>query len=158
MLGVILFVSITYRRASAGLEHALVYCGVQVGLAGPIGLLRQHELRDFAQRLPECHDYLRHGRAPWRDAWWQLNCELVLDSPPVVRIEPRIALDRFYLFLERTWMQYKCIPPHRVALQCVQQARHWMGLSAWTVQKSNAPMCASIAGIDRIFPLPISPH
>ena len=34
------------------LEYALVYFGVQVGLAGPIGLLRQHELRDFAQRLP----------------------------------------------------------------------------------------------------------
>ena len=34
------------------LEYALVYCGVQVGLAGPLGLLRQHELRDYAQRLP----------------------------------------------------------------------------------------------------------
>ena len=45
------------------LEYVLVYLGVQVGLAGPIGLLRQHELRDYAQRLPECHDYLRHGRS-----------------------------------------------------------------------------------------------
>ena len=45
------------------LEYTLVYLGVQVGLAGPIGLLRQHELRDYAQRLPVCHDYLRHGRA-----------------------------------------------------------------------------------------------
>lgn len=43
------------------LEYVLVYCGVQVGLAGPLGLLRQHELRDYAQRLPECHSYLRHG-------------------------------------------------------------------------------------------------
>ena len=41
------------------LEYALIYWGVQVGLAGPIGLLRQHELRDFAQRLPQCHMYLR---------------------------------------------------------------------------------------------------
>jgi fatty-acid desaturase len=86
------------------LEYTLVYCGVQVGLAGPIGLLRQHELRDFAQRLPQCHDYLRHGCTPWRDAWWQLNCDLVLDNPPIVHVEPRIALDRFYCFLERTWM------------------------------------------------------
>jgi fatty-acid desaturase len=86
------------------LEYTLVYCGVQVGLAGPIGLLRQHELRDFAQRLPQRHDYLRHGCAPWRDAWWQLNCDLVLDNPPIVHVEPRIALDRFYCFLERTWM------------------------------------------------------
>jgi len=55
------------------LEYLLVYLGVQVGLAGPLGLLRQHELRDYAQRLPDCHDYLRHGRSPLVDAWWQLN-------------------------------------------------------------------------------------
>lgn len=29
-------------------EWLLVWMGVQVGLAGPLGLLRQHELRDFA--------------------------------------------------------------------------------------------------------------
>jgi len=86
------------------LEHFLVYCGVQVGIAGPIGLLHQHELRDFAQRLPRCHDFLRHGRSAWVDAWWQLHCELVLDCPPQIRIEPRILDDRFYRFLERTWM------------------------------------------------------
>jgi stearoyl-CoA desaturase (delta-9 desaturase) len=86
------------------LEYALVYCGVQVGLAGPLGLLRQHELRDYAQRLPDCHDYLRHGRGFWRDAWWQLNCELHLERPPAIHIEPRIAQDRVYRFLERRWM------------------------------------------------------
>ncbi|MCW7538450.1 acyl-CoA desaturase [Aquabacterium sp. A7-Y] len=86
------------------LERLLVYLGVQVGLAGPLGLLRQHELRDYAQRLPDCHDYLRHGRSFWHDAWWQLHCELQLDTPPEVRIEPRIAEDRYYRFLERTWM------------------------------------------------------
>ena len=86
------------------LEYALVYLGVQVGLAGPIGLLRQHELRDFAQRLPQCHEYLRHGGSPWRDAWWQLNCDLVLEAPPSIRIESRISRDKFYRFLERTWM------------------------------------------------------
>lgn len=86
------------------LEYAFVYFGVQVGLAGPIGLLRQHELRDYAQRLPDCHDYLRHGQPFWIDAWWQLHCELHLDNPPEITIEPRIAQDRFYQFLERTWM------------------------------------------------------
>jgi fatty-acid desaturase len=85
-------------------EYFLVYCGVQMGLAGPIGLMRQHELRDFAQRLPDCHPYLRHGSKWARDAWWQLNCDLCLDSPPTIRIEPRIECDRFYRFLEATWM------------------------------------------------------
>jgi hypothetical protein len=78
------------------LEYTLVYLGVQVGLAGPLGLLRQHELRDFAQRLPRCHAYLRHGSSPWRDAWWQLNCDLVLDVPPSIRIEPRISQDKSF--------------------------------------------------------------
>jgi stearoyl-CoA desaturase (delta-9 desaturase) len=86
------------------LEYLLVYLGVQVGLAGPIGLLRQHELRDYAQRLPVCHDYLRHGRSFWRDAWWQLTCELRLAREPRLVLEPRVADDRFYRFLERTWM------------------------------------------------------
>jgi fatty-acid desaturase len=86
------------------LEYVLVYCGVQVGLAGPIGLLRQHDLRDYAQRLPDCHPYLRHGRSAWVDAWWQLNCELALDRPPVIRIESRVAQNRYLRFLEKTWM------------------------------------------------------
>ena len=86
------------------LEYVLVYLGVLVGLSGPLGLLRQHELRDYAQRLPDCHPYLRHGARIWRDAWWQLHCRLDLDHPPHIAIEPRIAHDRFYRFLESTWM------------------------------------------------------
>ncbi|MGX9772013.1 Uncharacterised protein [Janthinobacterium lividum] len=86
------------------LEYALVYLGVLVGLSGPLGLLRQHELRDYAQRLSDCHPYLRHGAGFWRDAWWQLFCRLELDHAPHIAIEPRIAHDRFYRFLERSWM------------------------------------------------------
>jgi stearoyl-CoA desaturase (delta-9 desaturase) len=86
------------------LERVLVYLGVQVGLAGPLGLLRQHELRDYAQRLPDCHPYLRHGNGPCLDAWWQLNCDLQLFNAPDIQLEPRIANDLFYRFLERTWM------------------------------------------------------
>lgn len=91
-------------QCSRWLEYTLVYFGVQVGLAGPLGLLRQHELRDYAQRLPDCHDYLRHGCSFWVDGWWQLNCDLKLADPPALHLEPRIAADLFYRFLERTWM------------------------------------------------------
>ena len=86
------------------IEYVFVYLGVQVGLAGPLGLLRQHELRDYAQRLPDCHAYLRHGSNAWVDAWWQLHCELRLTNPPEIKIEARIGEDRFYRFLEYTWM------------------------------------------------------
>jgi fatty-acid desaturase len=92
------------------LEYLFVWFGVQVGLAGPLGLLHQHEMRDYAQRLPRCHDYLRHGRSFWRDGWWQLHCELRLDHPPQLALESRIADDRFYRFLERTWMLQQ-LPP-----------------------------------------------
>jgi fatty-acid desaturase len=92
------------------LEYSLVYLGVQVGLAGPLGLLRQHELRDYAQRLPDCHAYLRHGSSFWVDGWWQLHCDLQLDNPPALQLEESIANDRFYQLLERTWMLQQLLP------------------------------------------------
>lgn len=85
------------------LERALIYFGVQVGLAGPLGLLRQHELRDYAQRLPSCHEYLRHGSGLWRDAWWQLHCDLNLLRPPDIHVESRLLNDRYLQFLDNTW-------------------------------------------------------
>ncbi|GGX73764.1 acyl-CoA desaturase [Massilia dura] len=86
------------------LEYALVYTGVQVGLAGPLGLLRQHDLRDYAQRLPDCHSYLRHGEPFWRDFWWQVHCDVHLATEHDLRLEARVANNGFYRFLERTWM------------------------------------------------------
>lgn len=86
------------------LEYLMVYAGVLVGMAGPFGLMHQHDLRDWAQRQPNCHDYLKHGRTFWRDAWWQLHCDLELTHPPRFQPEPRIANDRVYLWMERTWM------------------------------------------------------
>lgn len=92
------------------LEYLLVYLGVQVGLSGPLGLVRQHDLRDHAQRQPDCHPYLRHGGSFWQDAWWQLHCRLELDEPPHLEPAPAIAAARFYRLLERTWMLQQ-IPP-----------------------------------------------
>ena len=86
------------------LEYFLVYCGVLVGLSGPLGLLRTHDLRDYAQRQKACHDFFGHRRAPLVDAWWQLHCELRLDSPPDIQVESRIVTDPVYRFLQRTWM------------------------------------------------------
>jgi fatty-acid desaturase len=111
------------------LEYALVYLGVQVGLAGPIGLLRQHELRDYAQRLPKCHDYLKHGRTPYVDAWWQLNCQLMLLRPPDIRIEARIIEDRFYRFLDRTWMAQH-LPPTLLCYAVGGWGFVWWGVCA----------------------------
>ena len=86
------------------LEHVFVYLGTLVGMAGPFGMIRQHDIRDWAQRKPACHPYLAHRNAILRDGFWQLHCELILDAPPQLEFEPRVANDRFFRFLEATWM------------------------------------------------------
>lgn len=86
------------------LERLLVYLGVVVGMAGPMGLIRVHDVRDWAQREPDCHDFFAHRRSLLIDALWQLNCRFEFVHPPAVRIEPEISEDRFYRFLERTWI------------------------------------------------------
>src|SRR5580704_12523565 len=65
------------------LEHFCVYLGPLVGMAGPIGMIRRHDIRDWAQRQSACHDYYCHRAGFRRDAWWQLHCRLVLARPPV---------------------------------------------------------------------------
>jgi len=85
-------------------EYLLVYLGVLVGMAGPIGMIRLHDLRDWHQRQTECAAFPSHGTGFWRDAWWQLHCRFELNNPPRFKVESAIANSRFYHWLERTWM------------------------------------------------------
>jgi stearoyl-CoA desaturase (delta-9 desaturase) len=73
-------------------------------MAGPIGMTRIHDLRDWAQRQPDCHRFLRHGQGFWIDGWQQLHCKLHLARPPRFQLEPRLAGDTAYRWMERTWM------------------------------------------------------
>jgi stearoyl-CoA desaturase (delta-9 desaturase) len=86
------------------LEHLFIYLGTLVGMAGPYGMIRQHDIRDWAQRKPQCHPYLAHRSPILRDGYWQLHCELVLAHPPELVFENRVYEDGFYQVLERTWM------------------------------------------------------
>ncbi|XOV78644.1 MAG: acyl-CoA desaturase [Aestuariibacter sp.] len=86
------------------LEYIMVHLGTVVGLAGPFGMLRTHDLRDWAQRQKECHPYLGHQTSLWQDAWWQLFCDLKLNSPPRIRIDDNIANDPIYQWMEKYWM------------------------------------------------------
>jgi stearoyl-CoA desaturase (delta-9 desaturase) len=86
------------------LEHLFVYLGTLVGMAGPIGMVRIHDQRDWAQRQRQCHDFFGHRRPFLHDGWWQLHCRIMLFNPPQFELEPRLANDRFYVVLERTWM------------------------------------------------------
>ncbi len=86
------------------LEIVFLHFGCLVGLAGPLGMLRTHDLRDWAQRQPNCHPYFSHDRVWYIDAYWQLFCRLELKLPPQIELEPVIENDRVITFMERTWM------------------------------------------------------
>ncbi len=91
-------------RTSKSVERVLVYLGTLVGMAGPFGMIYAHDIRDWAQRQTTCHDLYAHRRSFFVDAWWQMHCAVMLKHPPTFVIEPEVANDGFYRFLERTWM------------------------------------------------------
>ena len=109
---------------SKPLERVLVWLGTLVGMAGPLGILRIHDLRDWAQREPACHDFFAHRRGLWRDAFWQLHCRFRFARPPAFTIEPEFARDPWYRFMEATW------PLHQLALAALLW---WLGGPAWAV-------------------------
>jgi len=85
------------------LERILVWGGTAVGMSGPLWMIRTHDLRDWAQRQSDCHDYLSHRRPMPIDAWWQMHCRLKLAHPPAFDLGAA-GRDRFYRFLEASWM------------------------------------------------------
>jgi len=89
------------------LERVLVWLGTAVGMGGPIWTIRLHDSRDWAQRQPDCHWFLRHGKPPLLDGFYYLNFRLKLRDPPGFNPGPGIADDRFYVFLQRSWMLHQ---------------------------------------------------
>ncbi len=84
-------------------EYFLIYIGTLVGVAGTFGILRVHDLRDWAQRQAVAHDYFTHRRWLLVDLLWQLAYKFEYESPPRFAIEASKANDGFYRFLEKTW-------------------------------------------------------
>jgi stearoyl-CoA desaturase (delta-9 desaturase) len=91
-------------EAPLWLERTLVWLGTLVGMAGPFGMIRAHDMRDWHQRQTVCPPHPSHGTGFWRDAWWQLHCRYDLAHPPRFRIEPAIANDPLFRLVEATWM------------------------------------------------------
>ena len=96
------------------LERSMIYVGVLVGMGGPIWTVGLHDLRDWAQRQGNCHWFLRHGKSALADGFYYLNFRLVLQHPPGFDPGPGVSDDRFYLFLQQTWMIHQL--PVAVAL------------------------------------------
>ena len=86
------------------LERVLVWSGTLVGMQGPYWVIHSHDIRDWAQRQPDCHDFLKHGRGLIMDGIWNLHCRLRLRQPPAFDPGPGIGDDPFYRFLQSTWM------------------------------------------------------
>jgi fatty-acid desaturase len=119
------------------LERALVWLGTLVGMAGPFGMIRAHDMRDWHQRQTECPPHPSHGAGFWRDFWWQVHCEFRLDNPPTFLIEPSVFHDRFYRFVERTWMLQQ-IP--------VAAIMWWMGGLAFVLWGVSLRIAVSLFG------------
>lgn len=119
------------------MEYSFVYLGVLVGMAGPIGMMIQHDLRDWAQRQSKCHDFLLHGSQILKDGWWQLNCDLLLKHPPEFKIEEEITSDKFYSFVERTWMWQQLF----LAIPL-----YWFGGLSWLVWGISVRIVISVGG------------
>jgi fatty-acid desaturase len=86
------------------IERCLVWTGTAYGMGGPLWTIRIHDTRDWAQRQTRCHDFYAHRFGVLKDLWTNLHCRFVLDHPPGFDPGPEIGGDRFYRFLERTWM------------------------------------------------------
>ena len=89
------------------LERVLVWLGTAVGMGGPIWTIRLHDSRDWAQRQPDCHWFLRHGKPPLLDGFYYLNFRLKLRDPPGFNPGPGIEEYLFYVFLQRSWMLHQ---------------------------------------------------
>jgi fatty-acid desaturase len=123
-------------RTPIWLERVLVWFGTAVGMSGPFWMIRTHDLRDWAQRQSDCHDYLAHRRPMLVDAWWQIHCRLVLDAPPAFDLG-RIGRDPFYRVLERTWMAQQI--PIAIVL-------FMLGGLGWVIWGVCARVSASVTG------------
>ncbi|WP_238282490.1 fatty acid desaturase, partial [Methylobacterium goesingense] len=97
---------LVHRSFSArpSVEYLLIYLGTLVGMAGPVGMIRLHDMRDWAQRQAACHDLHANRLSMPRDALLQMHARLVLAHPPRFHLEPRVGEDRVLRWLEATWM------------------------------------------------------
>jgi fatty-acid desaturase len=84
-------------------EKVLIYIGVLVGMSGPMGIIKIHDVRDWAQRQSQCHEFFSHTSNYWQDIWWQLTSTFKFNRPPKIILEAKYQDDHWFQFLEKTW-------------------------------------------------------
>ena len=86
------------------LERLFVYLGTLVGMAGPYGMIRQHDIRDWAQRKPPATPILRTAPRSCATAGGSYTASSSLRIRPSWSSSGTWRDDPFYQFLERPWM------------------------------------------------------
>jgi len=119
------------------LERFFVYLSTLVGLGGPFTMMRTHDTRDWAQRLPHCHTFLSHQNSLLKDFYWQLHCKLHLKNPPALRYPDSIQGDWFYRSLQATSVAQQLL----LAL-----ILWWLGDWSWVVWGVCARVSVSVFG------------
>ena len=122
---------------SRALEYLLVHLGTLVGISGPLGMMRAHDLRDWAQRQRRCHAFFSQRATWWVDSFRQLHLDLVLDDPPAFAPPERIALDPVYRWMQATWIAQQL--PLALALYA-------LGGWGWTVWGTFVRVAVSVLG------------
>ena len=84
-------------------EYSLIFLANFSGMGGPISLVKFHELRDWAQRKAQCHDFFAHRNNLFIDGFQQLFCRIDLVDPPEFKIET----SSFYRHMEKCWWLYQ---------------------------------------------------
>jgi stearoyl-CoA desaturase (delta-9 desaturase) len=124
-------------QCPALLEYLFVHLGVIVGLAGPVGMIKTHDMRDWAQRQQYCHDYFGHQQPMWKDFFWQIFCDIKLTYPPTFNIETCVTQNNAYRCMEKTWMLQQL--PLALLL-------FWLGGMPWVVWGICVRVSISIIG------------
>ena len=85
------------------LKRLLIFIGVMVGMGGPSQIIKMHDVRDWAQRLPECHVFFSHKENYFKDIFWQLFCKFEFKNPPTITIESELSQDPHIRFFDKYW-------------------------------------------------------
>ena len=86
------------------LDGLFVYLGTLVGMPGPYGMIRQHDIAIGRNARPAATPISRIAHRSCATAFGSCIASPNLAHPPALVIERHVRDDRFYRFLERTWM------------------------------------------------------
>ncbi|MCM8525549.1 MAG: acyl-CoA desaturase [Lentisphaeraceae bacterium] len=87
------------------LEYLLIFIGNFSAIGSPLGQVKIHEFRDWAQRKEKCHRFFAHKENIFKDGFQQLFCEIHLENPPKFYIKE--GEEVFYKHMERYWFLYQ---------------------------------------------------